>query len=132
MSIRQPGRLLRVNYRRTGATPNLDALESQFIRIRESIQIDSADTEVTMSTGGYGYIGMAWVFHATQHDAPGSGGFKIGNVSISDSVVIFTMANGMSFSGVGGEGSGYCSICWGSLPATVTFPFYLVALIASR
>ena len=131
MSIREPGRLLRVNYRRTGATPNLGAMGSQLIRVRESIQIDSADVEVTMSTGGYGYIGIAWVLHATHHDQHASAGMNIGAISISDSVVIFSMANGISFS-TGAWGSGFNSICWGSLPATVTLPFYLVALIASR
>ena len=131
MSIKNPGQLLRVNYRITGPKAQAGALASFWVRVRESIQIDSADTEMTMSTGGYGYIGAAFVQHATIHDAHASGGMGIGAVAISDSVVIFTMANGLSLS-TGQWGSGFNSIAWGSLAATVTFPFYLFALICSR
>ena len=84
-----------------------------------------------MSTGGYGYIGAAYVQHATIHNAQASAGMGIGAVTISDSVVVFTMANGLSFS-TGAWGSGFCSLAWGSMPATVTMPFYLFALICSR
>jgi len=126
MSIKEPGRHLRTNYRLTGGKIDYGALDSMLVQLRESYQMESDNDGIfTFSMKGYGIplwvnvkpmiatMEEVWMAFSVSIDGANSG--SIVYVSIG------ALSAGVSL----GFGAA-------SLPDTITIPFQITALIASR
>ena len=113
--LRTNWKLTSANLPKSGAEVNI--LESMLVQIRQTAQLASAGAYYpTFSMAGYGRPGLAIVQLASDHQTF----FQIrASVAAAASVVYVTLLAGSS-------------VCLVSLAATVSYPFFVMALIASR
>ena len=128
------GRYLRTNYRLTGKEPDVEALQSILVNLRQTIELASDTGDCwTASLEGFGAPSWVRVFLASNHEPTI---IQIYHVSVDYSTcgsIFYVSMHGRSYHISASLGdSVWESITFGSLAATISYPFRIVALIASR